>query len=68
MSLFGTSLPLTPWASCQFIGADQKSSAERRTDALDPNRMCLVMPKLTRMSGDVTFFRLPKDATVWTGF
>ena len=34
----------------------------------DPNRMCLVMPKLTRMSGDVTFFRLPKDATAWTGF
>lgn len=31
------------------------------------NGYAAVMPKLTRMSGDVTFFRL-KDTTAWTGF
>jgi hypothetical protein len=26
------------------------------------------MPKLTRVSGHVIFFRLARDATAWTGF
>ena len=45
-----------------------RGASHRQELGFDPNRMCLVMPKLTRMSGDVTFFRLPKDATAWTGF